>query len=76
MKISISQVSSIGWSLERDLAHYASVGAQAVGLLITKVEAVGVPSTARAVAASGLRVSGYERVPGGRTSGRDRDRGR
>jgi sugar phosphate isomerase/epimerase len=59
MKISISQVSSIGWSFERDLTHYASVGAGAIALLIMKVEAVGIKTAARAIAESGLRVSGY-----------------
>lgn len=59
MQISVSQVSSLGWSFERDLAHYASVGAEAIALLTTKIEAVGVEAAASAVTRSSLRVSGY-----------------
>ena len=58
-RISVSQVSSVGWSFEQDLAHYASVGVEAVALLRTKVADVGFDAAQRALEASGLRVSGF-----------------
>ena len=58
-RISVSQVSSVGWSFEQDLAHYASVGVEAVALLRTKVADVGFDAAQRALEASGLRGSGF-----------------
>ncbi len=58
-RISVSQVSSIGWSFEQDLAHYASLGVETVALLRTKVADVGFVGAGRALKASGLSVSGF-----------------
>ena len=59
MRVSISQVSSISWSFERDLEHYAAIGAQAIALLRSKVGAVELREARRAIERSGLEVSGY-----------------
>ncbi len=59
MRVSISQVSSLLWSFERDLEHYAAVGAKAIALLLSKVNDIGLRAARRVIGRSGLAVSGY-----------------
>ena len=59
MRVSISQVCSMSWSFERDLEHYAAIGARAIALLRIKVRDAGLREARLAIERSGLEVSGY-----------------
>lgn len=58
-RISLSAISTMSWSLEEDLAFYASEGIESVGISLRKLEAApdGVVAAAGRVADAGLRVT-------------------
>ena len=59
LRCAISQVCSFGWSFERDLSYYAEIGAPAISILGSKLEAFGREAGRRLLARSGLAVAGY-----------------
>lgn len=59
MKYAISQISSLGWGFERDVAHYAAVGARAITVVHGKLRAHGVEAGRKLLASSGLEVAAY-----------------
>ena len=56
-QVSVSAVSSRGWTLDEDLAFYDDAGIDHVGLSLRKLEDVGVERAVARIAAAGLRVS-------------------
>ena len=57
IRFSMSQITTLGWSFERDLEAFAAAGARAIGVSIAKLERHGVADAVRRVRESGLRVS-------------------
>jgi sugar phosphate isomerase/epimerase len=53
----VSQVTTLAWSFERDVAFYPTVGVQAIGVSVQKLEAVGVERACALVRQAGLAVS-------------------
>ena len=56
-RISVSAISSMGWTLDQDLAFWDDAGIESVGVSFAKLEAAGVELGARRVAGTGRRVS-------------------
>ncbi|MFA5884228.1 MAG: TIM barrel protein [Acidimicrobiia bacterium] len=56
-QVSVSSVSSWGWTLDEDLAFWAETGIDQVGLSLRKLEEAGVDDAVVRIAAAGLRVS-------------------
>ena len=56
-RFSLNQVSTHGWSFERDLDAYAGAGVPAIGISLRKLEAAGLARGARLVRERGLPVS-------------------
>jgi sugar phosphate isomerase/epimerase len=56
-RFSLNQVTTLGWSFERDLDAYAAAGVPAIGLSVAKLEAVGVARGVRLVRERGTVVS-------------------
>lgn len=56
-QVSVSAVSSRGWTLDEDLAFWAASGIDQVGLSLRKLEDAGVEPAVARIAAAGLRVS-------------------
>jgi sugar phosphate isomerase/epimerase len=54
---SINQVTTLGWSFERDLDAYAAAGVPAIGVSLHKLETIGVARGIRLVRERGLPVS-------------------
>ncbi len=57
MRVSLSQITTLRWSFEEDVAFFASAGVRAVGVSVRKLEAVGISRAARLVKDAGLVVS-------------------
>jgi sugar phosphate isomerase/epimerase len=56
-RVSMSQVTTLGWPFERDVAFYPSAGVRAVGVSVQKLDRVGVPRAGQLLADAGLAVS-------------------
>jgi len=56
-RVSLSAISTFPWSLDEDLAFYASAGVTAVGASLAKLEAAGLENGARRLHDAGLRVT-------------------
>lgn len=56
-RFSVNQVTTLGWSFERDLDAYAAAGVPAIGVSIHKLEAIGATRGIRLVRERGLPVS-------------------
>jgi sugar phosphate isomerase/epimerase len=56
-RISLSAISTFGWTLDEDLAFYERAGITAIGASLAKLEAVGVEAGARRIRDSGVRVT-------------------
>lgn len=54
---SISEITTLGWPFERDVAAFAAAGAPAIGIAIRKLEDYGAARGVRLVREAGLRVS-------------------
>jgi sugar phosphate isomerase/epimerase len=55
--VSVSQITTWGWSFEEDVALYRAIGVRAVGVSVRKLEAVGVERAAALIESAGLAVS-------------------
>jgi sugar phosphate isomerase/epimerase len=55
--VSMSQITTLRWPFERDVACFADAGVTAIGVSVAKLEAVGVGPAERALGGAGLRVS-------------------
>ena len=53
----MSQVTSQGWSFERDVAFHPTVGVRALGVSVQKLEVIGVSEARRLLRGAGLAVS-------------------
>ena len=53
----MSEITTLGWSFERDVEAFAAAGAPGIGVSVRKLEAVGVARAARLVREAGLTVS-------------------
>ncbi len=53
----MSQITTLHWPFERDLACFVEAGVPAVGVSVRKLEATGVPRAARLLRGAGLAVS-------------------
>ncbi|MGH7893302.1 MAG: hypothetical protein ACREQL_01460, partial [Candidatus Binatia bacterium] len=56
-RVSLSQITTLGWSFERDVAFYASVGVRSIGVSIRKLDAIGVVRAGQLIRDAGLTVS-------------------
>jgi sugar phosphate isomerase/epimerase len=56
-QVSVSAVSSRGWTLAEDLAFWAGAGIDHVGLSLRKLEAAGIDDAVARIGTAGLRVS-------------------
>jgi sugar phosphate isomerase/epimerase len=56
-RFSVSQITTPGWSFERDVEAFAAAGAPGIGVSVRKLEACGVPRAARLVRDAGLAVA-------------------
>jgi sugar phosphate isomerase/epimerase len=56
-RVSVSQVTTLSWPFERDVAFYPTVGVHAIGVSVMKLETCGIDRARRMLAASGLSVS-------------------
>ena len=56
-RVSVSQITTLGWPFERDVAFYPGAGVRAIGLSVQKLDAVGVDRARALLDASGLTVS-------------------
>jgi sugar phosphate isomerase/epimerase len=56
-RVSMSQVTTMGWPFERDAAFYPTVGIRAVGVSVRKLDAVGVDRARELLGNAGLAVS-------------------
>jgi sugar phosphate isomerase/epimerase len=56
-RVSMSQVTTLGWPFERDVAFYRGAGVRAVGVSVQKLERVGVDRARVLLAQAGLVVS-------------------
>ncbi len=59
LRYAISQVCSLRWGFDEDLAYYARIGAPAISILGSKLEAFGREAGRRLLARSGLEVAAY-----------------
>src|SRR5262249_61619650 len=55
--VSVSQITTLRWSFERDVAFLAAAGVGAIGISVRKLEDVGLPRAVRLVRDAGLAVS-------------------
>jgi sugar phosphate isomerase/epimerase len=55
--VSVSQITTLRWSFERDVAFLAAAGVGAIGISVRKLEDVGLPRALRLVRDAGLAVS-------------------
>lgn len=62
-RMSVSAISSMGWTLEEDLAFWAAAGIDFVGLAMHKLEPLGYEQAIGMVADAGLRVSSIVGAP-------------
>lgn len=53
----MSQITTLGWSFERDVAFYRRVGVRAVGLSVRKLDTIGVDRARALLDSAGLAVS-------------------
>jgi len=53
----MSEITTLGWSFERDVEAFAAAGAPGIGVSVRKLEAVGVTRAARLIREAGLAVS-------------------
>src|SRR5881628_368954 len=53
-RFSMSEITTLGWSFERDVEAFAAAGAPAIGLSLRKLEAFGVARAARRLREAGL----------------------
>src|SRR5438876_4940341 len=53
----MSEITTLGWSFERDVEAFAAAGAPGIGVSVRKLEAVGVARAARLIREAGLTVS-------------------
>jgi sugar phosphate isomerase/epimerase len=72
VKYAISQISSLNWDFERDVRHYAAIGARAITVVHGKLRAHGVEAGRKLLASSGLEIAAYASL--GPFSLHDRDR--
>lgn len=56
-RFSVSQITTLNWPFERDVAAFAAAGAPGIGVSIRKLEQVGLEKAARLVKEAGLAVS-------------------
>jgi len=56
-RVSMSQITTLRWPFERDVAMFAAAGATAMGVSVRKVQDVGVPRAVRLLRDAGLAVS-------------------
>lgn len=56
-RFSLSQITTLGWSFERDVEAFVAAGVSGIGIAIRKLEAHGVTEAARLLRAAGLAVS-------------------
>jgi sugar phosphate isomerase/epimerase len=56
-RVSLSQVSTLDWSFERDVAFYPNAGVRAVGVSVRKLEAIGIARADALLRDAGLSVS-------------------
>src|SRR2546422_3745513 len=57
VRFSMSEITTLGWSFERDVEAFAAAGAPGIGLSLRKLEAYGVPRAARRLHEAGLAAS-------------------
>src|SRR5439155_25520488 len=57
VRFSMSEITTLGWSFERDVEAFAAAGAPGIGVSVRKLEAVGVARAARLIREAGLAVS-------------------
>src|SRR5438445_8635037 len=57
VRFSLSEITTLGWPLERDVEAFAAAGAPAIGVSIAKLERCGVARAARLLRDAGLPVS-------------------
>ena len=53
----MSEITTLGWSFERDVEAFAAAGAPGIGLSLRKLEAYGVPRAACRLHEAGLAAS-------------------
>ncbi len=56
-RVSLSAISTFGWTLDQDLAFYEEAGIGAIGASLAKLEAAGLDEGARRLRDAGLRVT-------------------
>ena len=56
-RFSVSQITTMHWSFERDVAFLADAGVAAIGVSVRKLDDVGLPRAVRLVRDAGLAVS-------------------
>jgi sugar phosphate isomerase/epimerase len=56
-RVSMSQVTTLGWPFERDAAFYPTAGVSAIGVSVHKLDAIGVDQARALLGATGLTVS-------------------
>ena len=56
-RFSVSQITTLNWAFERDVAAIAAAGAPGIGIAVRKLEAVGVERAVELVRGAGLAVS-------------------
>ncbi len=57
VRFSMSEITTLGWSFERDVEAFAAAGAPGIGLSLRKLEAYGVPRAACRLHEAGLAAS-------------------
>jgi len=57
VRFSMSEITTLGWSFERDVEAFAAAGAPGIGLSLRKLEAYGMPRAARRLHEAGLAAS-------------------
>src|SRR3989442_8510774 len=57
VRFSMSEITTLGWSFERDVEAFAAAGAPGIGVSVRKLEVVGVTRAARLIREAGLAVS-------------------
>jgi sugar phosphate isomerase/epimerase len=56
-RVSVSQITTLGWSFERDVAFHRSIGTKAIGVSVRKLEATGVERARALLDEAGIAVS-------------------
>jgi sugar phosphate isomerase/epimerase len=56
-RVSVSQITTLGWSFERDVAFHRTLGTRALGVSVRKLETVGVARARALLDEAGLAVS-------------------